>query len=81
MRAILSSCAAALVLAATCGGDAGASRSPSSVDECLRAHGWPYGLVALRRAEIEHGHPNGLIRICHAPAPEPARQALVAHKR
>jgi hypothetical protein len=34
------------------------------VDSCLRAHGWPYGLLALQRAEILHGHPNGLIRIC-----------------
>ena len=34
------------------------------IDACLRAHGWPYGLFALQRAEIRHGHPNGLIRIC-----------------
>jgi hypothetical protein len=34
------------------------------IDECLRAHGWPYGLHALQIAEIRHGHPNGLIRIC-----------------
>jgi hypothetical protein len=45
----------------------GASPTPSRtdrIDACLRAHGWPYGLVALQRAEILHGHPNGLIRIC-----------------
>lgn len=34
------------------------------IDACLRAHGWPYGLRALQIAEIRHGHPNGLIRIC-----------------
>jgi hypothetical protein len=45
----------------------GATPEPSPtnrVDSCLRAHGWPYGLFALQRAEILHGHPNGLIRIC-----------------
>ena len=35
-----------------------------SIDACLSAHGWPYGLRALQIAEIRHGHPNGLIRIC-----------------
>jgi hypothetical protein len=34
------------------------------IDACLRDHGWPYGLRALQIAEIRHGHPNGLIRIC-----------------
>lgn len=46
---------------------AGATPKPSAtdrVDSCLRAHGWPYGLLALQGAEIRHGHPNGLIRIC-----------------
>ena len=45
----------------------GATPTPSStdrIDACLRVHGWPYGLVALRRDEIRHGHPNGLLRIC-----------------
>lgn len=34
------------------------------VNRCLRAHGWPYGLGALQRAEVRVRHPNGLIRIC-----------------
>jgi hypothetical protein len=45
----------------------GATPEPSPtdrVDSCLRDHGWPYGLRALQLAEIRHGHPNGLIRIC-----------------
>jgi hypothetical protein len=45
----------------------GATPAPSRtdrIDACLRAHGWPYGLFALQRAERLHGHPNGLIRIC-----------------
>ena len=42
-----------------------ASRVPASrVDACLRAHGWPNGLLALQRAELRVGHPNGLIRTC-----------------
>lgn len=36
------------------------------IDACLRAHGWPYGLLGLERAEIRAHHPNGLIRICGA---------------
>jgi len=40
------------------------SSDTDRIDACLRAHGWPYGLGALQRAEIRHGHPNGLIRIC-----------------
>ncbi len=36
----------------------------NGVDACLRAHGWPYGLLALQRAELRVGHPNGLIRTC-----------------
>jgi hypothetical protein len=45
----------------------GATPAPSPtdrVDACLRAHGWPYGPVALQRDEIRARHPNGLIRIC-----------------
>jgi hypothetical protein len=45
----------------------GATPTPSPadrIDACLRAHGWSYGLLALQGAEIRHGHPNGLIRIC-----------------
>jgi hypothetical protein len=34
------------------------------IDTCLRHHGWPWGSIALERAEIAHHHPNGLIRIC-----------------
>jgi hypothetical protein len=44
-----------------------ATQQPSHterVDSCLREHGWRYGLRALRAAELRHGHPNGLIRIC-----------------
>ena len=36
------------------------------VDACLRAHGWPYGLLGLEGAEIRAHHPNGLVRICGA---------------
>jgi hypothetical protein len=45
----------------------GATPTPSRADRinaCLRAHGWPYGPVALQRDEIRARHPNGLIRIC-----------------
>jgi hypothetical protein len=45
----------------------GATPTPSRadrIDACLRVHGWPYGLIALQRAEIRAGHPNGLVRIC-----------------
>lgn len=40
------------------------SNHTARVDACLRAHGWPYGLRALQRAELRVGHPNGLIRTC-----------------
>jgi hypothetical protein len=42
----------------------GASSHDHAVNVCLRHHGWPFGLLALERAELQHGHPNGLIRIC-----------------
>jgi hypothetical protein len=31
---------------------------------CLRAHGWAYGLTALRRQELRVRHPNGLVALC-----------------
>ena len=52
-------------LALAAPGGATPELSPTDrVDACLRNHGWPYGLRALQIAEIRHGHPNGLIRIC-----------------
>jgi hypothetical protein len=38
--------------------------APTHIDACLARHGWPYGYTALLHAEILHGHPNGLARIC-----------------
>jgi hypothetical protein len=52
-------------LAVAAPGGATPKHSPTNrVDSCLREHGWPYGLRVLQIAEIRHGHPNGLIRIC-----------------
>ena len=36
----------------------------ADTDACLRARGWAYGSLALRRMELRVGHPNGLTRVC-----------------
>jgi hypothetical protein len=60
--------AAALVLTASTAASAAPAHhdrhGTRRIDACLRRHGWPYGYVGLLRAEIRHGHPNGLVRIC-----------------
>jgi hypothetical protein len=44
------------------------SKAEHNTDRSLPGtHGWPYGYTALLRAEILHGHPNGLDRICGVP--------------
>jgi len=58
-----------LVLAGSVSATKTTQRSASEdrrVDQCLRRHDWASGEVALKRAEIQHGHPNGLLRICRA---------------
>jgi hypothetical protein len=64
-RTILISLIGLAALATAASVEATPKPSPADrIDACLRAHGWPYGLLALQIAEIRHGHPNGLIRIC-----------------
>jgi hypothetical protein len=65
-RIILISAVGLGLLAATTSIDAAqtASNHTSRVDACLRAHGWPNGLLALQRAELRARHPNGLIQTC-----------------
>jgi hypothetical protein len=55
---VVLSCGAALATAGNRGERA------THIDACLARHGWPYGYTALLHAEILHGHPNGLVRIC-----------------
>ena len=65
-RIILISAVGLGLLAATTSIDAAqtASNHTSQVDACLAAHGWPNGLLALQRAELRTGHPNGLVQTC-----------------
>jgi hypothetical protein len=49
--------------AATVAANAGAETT-TSVNACLRTHGWDYGLTALRHQELRVRHPNGLAAIC-----------------
>jgi hypothetical protein len=37
----------------------------TETDACLRAHGWLYGSLALRKMALRVGHPNGLRRVCY----------------
>jgi hypothetical protein len=63
--------------------------STNRIDACLRRHGWPYGYTALLGAEIRHGHPNGLVRICGVDArgvatstrPQPTSPAAAGRHR
>ena len=66
MRRIILISAVGLGLLAAATSIQAAQSAPHSnrVDACLRAHGWPYGLLALQRVELRVGHPNGLIQTC-----------------
>ena len=50
------------------------------VDQCLRRHDWPWGEVGLKRAEIQHGHPNGLLRICPTTDRADSMDAIARHR-
>jgi hypothetical protein len=64
-RIILISTIGLVLLGATSPtGSAHTASHTGRVNACLRAHGWPHGQLALQRAELRVGHPNGLIRTC-----------------
>jgi hypothetical protein len=62
MRRFLSLLVTSALLATSAAG-AGA-QSTRSVDRCLAHHGWAWGIIALKRAELREHHANGLDRLC-----------------